>query len=203
MKSLAVNMTTALLIILGTSLLTNAEESKPPEGSGKAQKEQTGQELLEESARSVGGVWVEAAGVKDPLAQHARFESEWGVNKKNLRSKTWFFNGGKSKQIYEGMQFWHPGKKSMVYYEVSFNGDVYEGTISEKDGKWEYKFTSYEGDKVVEYEQHTHYEDDDTIISKVYVKKEDKLSLMHEFKFHRKPKDWVGDDAKESEKEAD
>jgi hypothetical protein len=193
MKRLAV----ALLIALFLPVFMGAEDEKP------AEKPADKPSSLEESAKGIGGIWIAEQGIKDPKAPHGRFRVEWGVNKKLIRSRTWWVKDGIETQIYEGAQYWHPGRKELVFFEVAASGELYEGVIVEREGAHLSKWTAHSDKGSVEYEQHGEYVDDDTMNSRVYYRKDGELVLLSTYKFHRKPDGWTGDEDKPEEKPAD
>lgn len=199
MKRFAFSVIVALVVILALPALVDRAQDEPadePEKEKKPKKPDA-KALLEKAGKAVGGVWVEQAGIDDPNAPHGKFSSEWGINKKMLKGKTWWLQDGKDTLIYEGIQFWHPDEEKLMHYEVGFTGGIFDGASELKDGKWINKFTSYEGGKTVEYEQHGEYLNDNTMTSIVYVKQDGKLKKFREYKFYRKPKGWPNEDADE------
>jgi hypothetical protein len=167
-----------LLVILNTAL--EAGDEKPA----------VKLDPLAAAGKGVGGEWVAEPGHEDPRLPHGRFKVEYGMGKKLLNDKTFWFTKGEGNQIYEGATYYHPGKKQVVFYQVAKNGELYEGTISEEEGVSVSKWTAYSADKTTEYKQTSKYLDNDTLESTVFVKEGDDWKVMHTFKFHRKASGW-------------
>ena len=55
---------------------------------------------LEPFSRLVGGEWH---------SQNSFHVFEWGVGKRSILAKSYFVVGTESKQVSDGMWFWHPG----------------------------------------------------------------------------------------------
>lgn len=187
MKRFMFSLLAAMLLAVSVPMLSADDEAKP-----EAPKDEPA--TLEDCGKAVGGIWIGEEGIKDPKAPHGRFISEWGVNEKVCRSRTYWVQGGKEMQIYEGAQYWHPKRKELVFFEVSYQGELYDGTIVKRGEESVSKWTAYSDKGEVEYEQRGSYIDNDTMVSKVYYKKDGEWVHMRTYKFHRKPLDWKGDE---------
>ena len=191
MKRIAFSVFASLLLTVALPVFMSAEDEEQP---AEIKDEPSS---LEDCGKAVGGIWIAEEGIKDPSAPHGRFISEWGVNEKVCRSRTYWVQDGKETQIYEGAQYWHPKRKELVFFEVSFQGELYDGTIVKRGDLSVSKWTAYSEKGEVEYEQRGEYLDDDTMISEVYYKKDGEWVHMRTYKFHRKPLDWKPEEKNE------
>lgn len=165
-------------------------EDEDKDGQDDAAPAEEKPSSLAETGKMVGGKWVTEGGVKDPKSTHVYFTSEWGVNNKLLCDHTWRVKDGKATQFEEGNVYWHPGRKELIFVQVTESGAIFLGAITDKDGTYVWRFTAYGEKGEAEFIQTVKYTDDDTMESKVVVKKEGEWKPAMELKFLRKPIDW-------------
>ena len=77
-------------------------------------------------AWTVGGTWV--AEVKDSAGQPMRAETkfDWGGHCRTLKFVIHFKTAGGTVTQYEGVYYWHPGKRQIAMLQVDRGGNVTE-----------------------------------------------------------------------------
>jgi hypothetical protein len=99
---------------------------------------------LDPLAWAVGGKWSADIKTRDGAPMHVEVAFRWSDHKKAITYDVRFQTKDKSFTQYEGMYFWHPGKKAIVLVEVTAQGATTEGTLQA------------EGSKLVQMNLHTH-----------------------------------------------
>ena len=156
------------IVLLGAALALGA----PSTLSAADDKPAAEANPLEAMARFVGGAWIgEGKGPGGTNDFHTKVAYEWGLNRRLLKLKSFLVRGGAEQPAYETVYFWHPGRRQILFYSISAQGGLFEGTTKANGDTFESQFTSYQGEQATTYRQTVRFVDADHTEWTVHAKK--------------------------------
>jgi len=121
-----------------------------------APEEAAGADPLVPLARLLGGEWVARGAVvnareAEPLDLVVSYR--WGVNRKLVKSESYVVRAGERRLEFETMIGWHPRAQTLVFFSVSAEGAVFEGTIQPRGDELEFRWEAFEENAATAYRQ--------------------------------------------------
>jgi hypothetical protein len=89
---------------------------------------------LAELSWLVGGVWVAQVQSPDGRPLRVEFKCDWAEHGMALKYAIHFKTGDQTVPQYEGMYYWHPGKKHIAMVQVDRSGNVTESVATTEGG---------------------------------------------------------------------
>jgi hypothetical protein len=139
-----------------------AEEAPP-----RAAAEEGAPEPLEPLGRLVGGEWV-ARGAEITEAGASLVEAvaryEWGTGRKAIRSRSYTIRDDQQSLEFESLLAWHPQDRTLVFFGVTADGSVLEGTVTGASEVFEFNWEQREEGAVASYRQVLRFTDEDEYV---------------------------------------
>jgi hypothetical protein len=147
-----------------------------------------GENALDEVGRLVGGAWVGDVTMSDGTVFQGKVIYRWGVNRKVVKSETYFVFNGEARLVAEGITGVHPATGEVMFHDFGAGGEYSAGTMSVDGAVFELKWTEFGGRREVRYRQTLRLEGEDQYVWRIHQEKAGEwLPIMEEAVWERRP----------------